>query len=177
MLKERSGGGRVILAANERRKGRDAARLPQSLKDGPALAGLIRETGSSGGVGDDGSRRMLQQLGVKEGERLFKRVRLGTGNSSLDRSCVKAVSDQSGDQEVNGILESAGIVASISEHNPVFRPEDGRRRATLRSRGRRVRTSINGGIDLVLVLELGTHVVVELGRFEVLAQLGGALEE
>ncbi len=59
---------------------------------------------------------MLQQFRIEKGERVFKRIRLGSGYGPFDRRGVKAMRDQPRDQEIDGVLQAASVVASVSKH-------------------------------------------------------------
>lgn len=175
MFKERTWRRRLVLATDEGRERGDAARLAEPFKDGSALASLIGEVWSSGRVGHDRSRSVLQELGVKEWQRLFKRVGLGARNGTLDSGSIESVGDEFGNQEIDGILEPSGIVPSVSENKPILRRGGGRNGTLLGSW--KVNVRLYRGVNFILCLQFSTDIVEELGRLEELAKLRGTLEE
>ena len=64
--------GLVFAAIQERRDGGDAARFADLPKEGSALANIIGESGSGGGVGPEWCRGILEQFGIEERQRIFE---------------------------------------------------------------------------------------------------------
>ena len=164
VFEKRSRRGRVILAADKRRKRGDTTRLPEPFEDRSTIAGVIGEIRPSRGIRHERSRCVLEQFRVEKGQRLFERVGLGTGDRTLDRSGIKSVGDKSRDQEVDGIFQSTCIVPSVSKHDAIL-GRSGRVRALLLG-GRLVDTRFHRCVHFILFLQLGTDIVTEVGRFE-----------
>lgn len=117
VLEERTGGIGVILApVQKRRNGRDTARFTQFIEQRAAVTRIIAAKGrSSGRIGGQRRRSMLEQLGVEERQRLFKRIRLRPWNSSLHRRSFQPVRNETRHEKVDGIFQPARVVAGVRE--------------------------------------------------------------
>lgn len=177
MLEKGSGRGGVVLAADERGEGGDTSRLPEPFKDGSTLTRVIGEVRPSRRVGHDGSRRVLQQFRVEERQRLFEGIGLGSRNRSLDRGGIETMGNEAGDQEVNGILQSACVVPGVPKDNAVLKRRNRRIRRTLLRNNGQVRARVHIGIHFILLLELDADVVDKVRRLEKVAKLVGGVKE
>lgn len=168
VLEERAGGiGTVAAAVKEGAEAAHAARLAKLIEEGPLLA-VLSESRASRGLRGERSFSALKQLRLEKGHVVLKGVRLGARDSTLDLSCLKTTGDEGEQEEVNGILEATGVIASVAEHqllhNDLF--------VTLHLRSRLTQ----GDIDFVLVSELLGSVEQELLRPDKGAELLRGLE-
>lgn len=121
VLEKRAGRAGLILAAiQERGDGGDAARLTDFPKEGTALTSIIGECSSGGRVGPEWCGSILQQLGVEERQRILERVRFRSGYCAFDSCCVQAVGYEPRNQKVNGIFETASIIAGVLKQKSRF---------------------------------------------------------
>lgn len=121
MFEERAGRAGLILAAIQKGgDGGNAARLTDFPKEGTALTSIIGESRAGGRVGPEGCRSILQQLGVEERQRVFERVRFRPGYGAFDSCCVQAVGYEPRNQKVNGIFQTAGVVAGVFKQKSRF---------------------------------------------------------
>ena len=176
VFEERSRGGGVVLAADERGEGRNTSGFAEALEDRASLASLIGEVGAGWGVGREGRRGVLQELRVEEGQRLFERVGFGPRDRTLDGVGIESVTNQTGDQEVDGILKATSVVTRVAEDDAVLGSRGGRRGAFFLRSGRQISTNINIDINLVLFLELGPNIGNEVYGLEVVTKFHRALE-
>ena len=157
---------RVRLApVEEGRDGRDAARLAELVEEGAPVAGVVgaAEVGARGGVGAEGCGGGVEELGVEEGEGILEGVGLGTRDGALDRCGVEAVGDKARDEEVDGVFETASVIARVGEEEALF----GRVGCFIDG----ARVVAYGEVDFVLGFELGAHFAVEVGIFEEFTEL------
>jgi hypothetical protein len=110
----------------------------------------------------------LEQLGLEEGQGVFKRVGLGAWEVTTDSVGVQSVHDKVVDQEVKGVLQSTSVVASEVE---VKRLDC--LLLALNSFGHGV---LKASVNNVLSLELVQDLSLELGRAHVLGKLGSGRE-
>ena len=103
--------------------------------------------------------RFEERVGVFEG------VRLWTWNGAFDSGCIETVGHETGDEEVNSVFETAGVVAGVCQDEAVI--------------AKRVGGQLRYGrmhLNFILRLQLATNFGGEFIRFEELAELVCAVE-
>lgn len=136
VLEERARRVVLILAAHERRERANAARLTEAVKQRRTLrnrcAVAITKDRARRRVGRVQRRCILQQLRLKEGQRVLERVGHWARNGPFDGGRIQAVGYELRDQEVDSIFQSTSVVASVGQHQATFGCRDdtldGRRR-------------------------------------------------
>lgn len=111
---------------------------------------------------------MLQKLRVEPLKRLLKRIRLGTGNGAFDDCRLHAGSGELPLQELDGVAQTPGIVASEG-------PEKGH--GGIAILGKFFRVFVNRDLNLVLRLQPGQDVADKLGRLQELDQERASRED
>lgn len=169
-LEEVAVGCRAVLpAVEEGRDGRHAARLPEPVEYGAPLSGdLVSESRLDGRVGRDRSGSVLKESRVEVLERVLERVRLGSQDRPLDDVDLDARSGELGLEEIEGVPEAAGVVASEL-------PQQGDGRGAIFAA--LVGVLMNDNVNLVLRLELGQQLLAEFRGLEELEELGRASED
>jgi hypothetical protein len=167
MLEQGSRRVSILASVEDRRKGRHAAWLAESVEH--AARFIITKVRASRRIRVLHCRfGSLQELGLEERQRVLKGVRLGTRKGPADSVSVQAMHDEVVEQEVNSVFQPTSIVPGEQEVKSL--------NLLFLSVNRLSLGILKLSFDDMLSSELLDNISLEFGRAEVFAELGGARE-